>query len=152
MKALGRGLALLVIALYLASSSASAEETATQGERIARVALSYQGQGYRWGGLTPDGFDCVGLVRWAYLIEGIGFPTTYIPGIWEAYPAVEGELLPGDVLFFENTYKPGLSHLGVYIGGRQFVHAAGEAYGVIISDLDRPYWAGRLVGAVRPWE
>ena len=58
-------------------------------------------------------------------------------------------LQPGDVVFFQNTYKFGLSHVGIYIGGGQFVHAGNESPGVHISDLDSSYYASRWYGARR---
>jgi cell wall-associated NlpC family hydrolase len=59
------------------------------------------------------------------------------------------ELEPGDVLVFANTYRAGLSHTGIYIGDGQFVHAADETHGVIVSALWDSYWGPRLVGASR---
>lgn len=59
------------------------------------------------------------------------------------------DLEPGDVLVFANTYRAGLSHTGIYIGDGQFVHAADERHGVVVSALWDSYWSPRLVGATR---
>ncbi|MPZ15997.1 MAG: peptidase, partial [Chloroflexi bacterium] len=60
-------------------------------------------------------------------------------------------LQPGDIVFFENTYMPGLSHNGIYIGGDQFIHAADPSTGVTVSSLSSSYWASRWFGATRVW-
>jgi len=60
-------------------------------------------------------------------------------------------LQPGDTVFFANTYMPGLSHDGIYIGGGQFIHASDERTGVTISSINSSYWAGHYVGATRLW-
>jgi cell wall-associated NlpC family hydrolase len=59
------------------------------------------------------------------------------------------ELQPGDLVFFVNTYKPGLSHGGIYIGGGKFIHAENESTGVVISDLWNPYYTAHYYAAVR---
>ncbi len=60
------------------------------------------------------------------------------------------DLQPGDVVVFANTYRRGLSHVGIYVGGGQFVHAVNESHGVMASNLWDDYWGPRLVGASRP--
>src|SRR5437879_13361807 len=60
-------------------------------------------------------------------------------------------LQPGDTVFFANTYMPGLSHDGIYIGGAQFIHASHERTGVTVSTLYTRYWHAHYVGAPRPW-
>jgi hypothetical protein len=66
-------------------------------------------------------------------------------------PSVESDdLQPGDVLAFENTYRRGLSHVGIYLGGGRFVHAGDEAHGVLVDDLWDGYWGPRFAGASRP--
>src|SRR5439155_21723676 len=61
-------------------------------------------------------------------------------------------LQPGDTVFFANTYMPGLSHDGIYIGGGQFIHASDERTGVTISSINTSYWQSHYVGATRLWD
>jgi len=58
-------------------------------------------------------------------------------------------LVPGDTVFFANTYMPGLSHVGIYIGGGRFIHAVDESRGVGINGLGEAYWSSRYIGAAR---
>ena len=68
-------------------------------------------------------------------------------------PAIErGALLPGDLVFFVNTYKAGLSHTGIYAGDGQFIHAANAGAGVRYDRLDDAYWNARYYAASRPWQ
>ena len=107
------------------------------------------GSKYVWGGASPTGFDCSGYI-W-YLARLVGKPVNrgmlgqYNSG---AHPARD-ELKPGDLVFFQNTYHPGLSHNGVYLGNNQFVHAADEDAGVTVSNLNSAYWSSHWFGATR---
>ena len=66
-------------------------------------------------------------------------------------PIAPLEMQPGDLVFFANTYMPGLSHVGIYIGGNRFIHAGSERTGVTVTSLSDGYWAPRYYGATRPW-
>lgn len=61
------------------------------------------------------------------------------------------KLLPGDLIFWENTYTVGLSHVGIYLGGGRFINAESESVGVQIRSLNDPFWSARFYGASRPW-
>ena len=108
----------------------------------ASVAMQYLGVPYVWGGASPSGFDCSGLASYAYAQIGKSVPH-YTGAAWAAFPKVPSDQLePGDLVFFN-----GLGHLGIYIGGGQYVHAPHTGDVVKVSSLgDRSDY----VGAVRP--
>jgi cell wall-associated NlpC family hydrolase len=116
---------------------------------LVGAALKLLGSPYAWGGSSPNGFDCSGFVWYVARQAGKsisrGLLGQYNSG---AHPARE-ELKPGDLVFFQNTYKAGPSHNGVYIGDGRFVSAADEGAGVAISSLGTPYWTSHWFGATR---
>jgi peptidoglycan endopeptidase LytE len=119
------------------------------GQRLADVARQFNGAPYVWGGTSPSGFDCSGLVWYALKQAGISASR----GLWGQYNAgahiTRAELQPGDLLFYQNTYMPGLSHNGIYLGNGFMVHAVDESQGVRISSIDTGYWTSRWFGATR---
>jgi cell wall-associated NlpC family hydrolase len=109
----------------------------------ASIAMQYLGVPYVWGGASPSGFDCSGLASYAYAQIGKSVPH-YTGAIWAAFPKVpSSDLQPGDLVF----YRPDLGHMGIYIGGGQYVHAPQTGDVVKVSSM-----AGRsdYQGAVRP--
>jgi cell wall-associated NlpC family hydrolase len=109
----------------------------------AQIALRYLGVPYVWGGASPSGFDCSGLVMYVYAQLGISLPH-YTVAQWNAtVPISMSQILPGDLVFFD-----GLGHVGIYIGNNEFVHAPHTGTVVQISSLSG-YWASSLVGARR---
>jgi peptidoglycan DL-endopeptidase CwlO len=119
------------------------------GSEVADLAQQYVGSPYRWGGTSPAGFDCTGFVMWVYGQFGVALPHNESGQLSSGERVDPDELQPGDVLVFANTYRRGLSHVGIYLGDGRFVHAIDEAHGVQISALWDGYWASRLVGASR---
>lgn len=142
------------VAHAAASDSAAAprERSAEQrGARITSIALQYVGYPYRWGGASPlSGFDCSGFVMFVYGSVGVQLPHDQAGQLASGRLVSAEELLPGDLLIFQNTYRAGLSHSGIYIGDGAFVHAADERRGVTISPLWDGYWGERYYAAVRP--
>ena len=117
----------------------------TRGERAARVALRAVGIPYRWGGESPaSGFDCSGLVRWAYLHVGIDLPHNSYALFGEGRRVPQRGLEAGDVLFFE-----GLGHVGLYLGRGRMVHAPQTGRTVEVVRLAGSNYGARLVGARR---
>lgn len=109
----------------------------------ARIALSFQGVPYVWGGESPSGFDCSGLATYAYRQIGKSVPH-YTYAIWGQFPQVPyDQLQPGDMVFFR-----GLGHMGIYIGGGNMVHAPQTGDVVRVTSLASRM--GNYVGAVRP--
>jgi cell wall-associated NlpC family hydrolase len=109
----------------------------------ASIAARYLGVPYVWGGGSPAGFDCSGLVTYVYAQLGISLPH-YTVAQWNATAAIPTSALePGDLVFFN-----GLGHVGIYIGGGQFIHAPHTGTVVQIASLSG-YWAAHLDGARR---
>lgn len=123
------------------------------GDRIAAISQKYLGYRYVWGGTSPaSGFDCSGFVWYVYREAGISIPRAPLSGQLNAGPRVSrDQLLPGDLIFWENTYTTGLSHVGIYLGGGRFINAESESVGVQIRSLNDPFWSARFYGASRPW-
>ena len=125
----------------------------TRGAQIAAIAQKYLGYRYIWGGSTPNGFDCSGFTWYVYRQAGVSIPNHDLQGQMNAGPKIPlNQLQPGDLVFFQNTYMPGLSHVGVYLGGGRFINAESEKVGVQIRAMSDPFWSSRFVGASRPWQ
>jgi cell wall-associated NlpC family hydrolase len=105
--------------------------------------MQYLGVPYRWGGASPSGFDCSGLVMYAFAQVGVGLPhSSYAQyGMGSAVP--RSDLQPGDLVFFD-----GLGHVGIYVGGGSFIHAPHTGTVVQISSLSG-WYASTYVGARR---
>ncbi len=117
----------------------------SKGERAARIALEAVGTPYRWGGESPSsGFDCSGLVRWAYGRVGVDLPhNSYaLYSVGRRVPRSDIEV--GDVLFFE-----GLGHVGLYLGEGRMVHAPQTGRDVEVVRLATTSYGSRLIGARR---
>jgi cell wall-associated NlpC family hydrolase len=120
------------------------------GESIVATAMRFLGAPYVWGGTTPAGFDCSGFVYYVVnQVTGSGFPRSIEAQVVSGVYVDPGNLQVGDLVFFQNTYMWGLSHVGIYIGNGQFIHASTETTGVIISDLWDAYWSPRFYTARR---
>jgi cell wall-associated NlpC family hydrolase len=120
------------------------------GEQIASFALQFQGYPYVYAGEGPYAFDCSGFTMFViHNTLGIDIPHDMFVQYQMGLSVSRDALQPGDLVFFANTFRPGMSHNGIYIGGGQFVHAETESSGVTISDLDSDYYRDRWYGAVR---
>ena len=123
------------------------------GDRIASIAQKYLGYRYIWEGASPSGFDCSGFTWYVYREAGWNIPIHDLGGqLNSGQKIARDRLAPGDLVFFENTYMKGLSHVGIYLGGGRFINAETEKVGVQIRSLSDPYWSTRYVGASRPWQ
>jgi cell wall-associated NlpC family hydrolase len=108
----------------------------------ATIALRYLGVPYQWGGATPAGFDCSGLVMYVYAQLGIQLPHYAAAQYGLGSPVARDQLQPGDLVFFDN-----LDHVAIYIGGGQVVHAPSTGDVVKISNISD--WGSGYVGARR---
>jgi cell wall-associated NlpC family hydrolase len=119
-------------------------------DRIVGLAFGAVGSPYAFGGSSPvTGFDCSGLVHWVLEQLGVDIARTAAAQYDYGQPIARSDMQPGDLVFFANTYMPGLSHVGIYVGDGQFVDAGTERTGVRRTSLGDPYWAARFVGARR---
>ena len=115
--------------------------------RIVSAAMDYMGVPYVFGGTTPYGFDCSGYVQYVFANAGISLPRTADVQYEEGTPISTSELVAGDLVFF-STYTYGASHVGIYLGDNQFIHASSSC-GVTISSLGEAYYSSRYIGARR---
>jgi len=127
--------------------SAAALKAKPTASQIIATAKKYIGVPYVWGGSTPSGFDCSGFVQYVFSRHGISLPRTSKEQYGIGTSVSKSDLKAGDLVFF-NTEGSGVSHLGIYIGNNQFIHAS-TSKGVIISSLSNTYWAPRYYGAKR---
>lgn len=125
----------------------------SRGDQVVGIAQQFLGYRYVWGGTSPrTGFDCSGYTWYVYQQVGKPIPRYPLESQIASGPRIgRDQLLPGDLVFWQNTYKAGLSHVGIYLGGDRFIHAESEATGVQIRSMSEPFWASRYVGACRPW-
>ena len=110
---------------------------------VVGVAMRYLGVPYVWGGASPSGFDCSGLVMYAFAQIGISLPHSSYAQYGYGTPVSRGDLQPGDIVFFD-----GLGHVGIYVGGGSFIHAPHTGDVVKISSLSG-WYAATYVGARR---
>lgn len=121
----------------------------TDGYALSSTALSLRGAPYRNGGVDPaNGFDCSGFVRYVYQQHGVPMPRAVREQFQVGQSIDRSRLEAGDLVFF-STVAPGASHVGIMIGGDQFIHAPSERGVVRVENLSGQYWASRFVGAKR---
>ena len=116
---------------------------------IVGTARSRLGCAYRMGASGPTVFDCSGFTSWVYSKNGKSLPRTAAAQYSGTARVSKDGLTPGDLVFFAGTYKSGISHVGIYIGGGQFIHAANSKTGVVVSSLNSVYYAAHYAGAGR---
>jgi cell wall-associated NlpC family hydrolase len=112
---------------------------------LTRSAMRFIGTPYVFGGTSPSGFDCSGYVQHVFAMLGISLPRTADAQYYAGKPTIGGMQM-GDLVFFQ-TYEPGPSHVGIYLGGGKFISSSG--HGVMVSSLSDSYWAARYIGAKR---
>lgn len=129
-----------------------APQTGGAGQQIASFAMQFQGYPYVWAGNTPSGgFDCSGFTQ--YVVQNVlGYDITHSADLQATYgtPVAWGEWQPGDLVFFTGTGASGYySHVGIYIGDGQMIHAENPSTGVVISSLYSNYYSSHYAAAVR---
>ncbi|MGG0716204.1 LysM peptidoglycan-binding domain-containing protein [Robertmurraya massiliosenegalensis] len=116
-------------------------------QKVIEESKKLLGVSYVWAGSTPAGFDCSGFIYYAFKSSGVSVSRLSTEGYYSRSYYVDAPQ-PGDLVFFENTYKSGISHMGIYLGENQFIHAS-SSKGVMISSLNEAYYQQRFDGFKR---
>lgn len=115
--------------------------------KTVEVANTLVGTPYLYGGNTPVGLDCSGFIFYAFNQGGLKIGRASSEGYFYGNTTHVENPVPGDLVFFENTYKEGISHMGIYLGDNKFIHAGTD--GVEVSDVTYSYWSSKLVAYKR---
>lgn len=129
------------------SSPVAVESPDRIGNAAATAALRMIGAPYRYGGASAAGFDCSGLVQFAYRAAGVELPRTTESQLATADEIDISDRRTGDLLFFRIESK--ISHVAIYVGDGEFVHAPSTGKSVGLATLGDSYWRERLVHAGR---
>ena len=122
--------------------------TEVSSDRLLKTASQLLGQPYLWGGMSTAGVDCSGFIHTIFKVHGIRLHRDAdLQYLNDGVSVAENELQPGDLVFFE-TYMTGPSHVGIYAGDRQMLHASSQT-GVSYASLDDTYFSERFLGAKR---
>ena len=123
-------------------------KTQTKGHKIADLAKTLVGSPYKYGGETPNGFDCSGLVFYTHGKVGLRTPRTSLQQFKSAKNVPLKELRNGDLIFFKLT-RSRVSHVGIYVGNGRFIHAPQSGRQVKATYLTDAYWKTKIVSAGR---
>ena len=140
-----------VSANYIRIVDAAEAQAASSASAVVDYAMQFLGCRYVYGGTSPSGFDCSGFVQYVFAHFGVNLNRTASDQMSNGTSVSMSELLPGDVVFFKKAGSSArrASHVGIYIGGGQFIHASTSTTGVIISDMDYAYYTTGFVGGRR---
>lgn len=133
------------------SSAAVAVPATPTNQQLVEFSKKYIGYPYVWGGTSPSGFDCSGFTTYVYKQFGYSLNRTANAQASNGYAVSRDNLIPGDLVLFTRTYSSSVpvTHVGIYVGNGQFIHAANSSTGVVISSLNEGYYASRYYGARR---
>ncbi len=127
-----------------------AQNKALASGNVVQAAYAFRGTRYVMGGTSRSGFDCSGFVRYILgATNGVALPRTATEQYYHGAPIPSAQLQPGDLVFFKNTYKRGISHVGIYAGAGKFIHAANAHKGVRMDNLGDSYYLSHYAGARR---
>ncbi|WP_223552966.1 C40 family peptidase [Lysinibacillus sphaericus] len=132
-------------------SKETSKDPSANGQAIYKktidVANTLVGTPYVYGGNTPEGLDCSGFIYYAFNQGGLKIGRDSSEGYFYGNTTQVTNPIAGDLVFFENTYKDGISHMGIYLGSNKFIHSGSD--GVEVSDVTNSYWSTKLVGYKR---
>ena len=131
------------------SENTNTKTTSISGASVVEYAKQYLGCKYVLGGTSPSGFDCSGFTTYVFKHFGISLSRTSGAQASNGTKVERSNLQAGDILIFNDSSNSKVGHVGIYIGGNQFIHAANPSKGVIITSLSESYYSTRYVGARR---
>lgn len=134
----------------IAHNTETTTSTNNTGSNIVNFASKYIGYKYVSGGMTPStGFDCSGFTTYVYKNFGINLSRSSSAQAKNGTAVSKDSLMPGDILIFNNSGNTSIGHVGIYMGGNKFIHAANSQKGVITTPLSDKYYSSRYVSARR---
>ena len=119
----------------------------TLGARVIELAQTWLGVPYAFGGCSRSGVDCSCLVQNVYVVLGVHLPRVAVDQFNATIPVTDPQ--PGDLVFFANTYEPGISHVGIYIGNGMQINAPTTGQVVSVAPVFTGYWGAHYAGAHR---
>lgn len=128
------------------SSGSSNNSTANKAVELVKKQL---GKRYVWGATGPNTFDCSGLMQWVYKQYGVNLPRTSSEQSRHGKTVSKSNLQPGDLVFFSTTGTGKVSHVGMYVGGGNMVHAANPSKGVRTDNINSSYYSKAFTNAKR---
>lgn len=140
---------ILPSAAALNGTTEAAPKVSATGAQVVATAQKYLGCPYVYGGATPSGFDCSGFTY--YVLKTLGFSPDRTPAGQYSMgsPVSKDQMQPGDIVFFAGTGASGISHVGIYVGNGQFIHAPNSSRTVSYDTLTTGYWSEHFYGARR---
>jgi peptidoglycan DL-endopeptidase CwlO len=131
------------------STQSNTNYASSKASSIINIAYSKMGKPYVWGAEGPNSFDCSGFTSYAFRNgAGISLPRTSISQAGVGVSVSKGQLKPGDLVFFDSDRDGDISHVGIYVGGGQFIHAS-SSKGVTVSSLNSAFYSSVYKGAKR---
>ncbi|OMP65697.1 C40 family peptidase [Domibacillus epiphyticus] len=138
-----------ILLLTFAPLASFKTEASSIGQSVVTYGEKFLGVEYVFGGTTPNGFDCSGFVQYIYKqAAGISLPRTSVEQYKVGTAVAKSDLQLGDLVFYANTYKPGISHVGVYAGENMVLNAT-SSNGIALVSMNDSYWGPRYAGAKR---
>lgn len=147
-------LAFALAFVSLGTPTASAHTTTgsyatTKGQAVADTAYRYRNAQYRWGATGPTYFDCSGYTQAMFRYNGISIPRDTRGQAYGGYGVSRSSLRVGDIVVFQNTYRPGVSHVGIYFGDGSFIHMSSPSTDVNIDSIWSSFYRSHWWGARR---
>lgn len=134
-----------VLGSLLTSANKSTAKSSTVSKNVVDQAMKLRSIPYVFGGTTTNGFDCSGFVQYAFNKSGKNISRTTLSQFAQSKKVSSPK--PGDLVFFKNTYRKGISHVGIYIGNNKFVHAGGKQ--TQVTSLSNSYWKSKFASFKR---